>query len=273
VAVPVTFTFDLENHRRDGVVRYESVVEALLEDLEALQARGTFFVVADIARRSPGLVRRVADAGHEIATHDLVHIAWHSRGREQVRDDLRASCEILEDAVGLPVKGVRAPYFSLTRMTPWAPEVLDELGLTYSSSVLPARNPMAGLSTAPRRPFRWPGGVLELPVPLVELGPLALPVLGGVYLRYLPWAAVGRLIDRPRAQALWTYAHPYDLDTEEEFTRIHDAGYLTSRILWYGRKTMRPRLRRILSMGIPGEPIAERVAAGEFDDAPVWVGP
>jgi peptidoglycan/xylan/chitin deacetylase (PgdA/CDA1 family) len=273
VAAAVTFTFDLEDHRRDGVVRYEAIVEGVLEDLSALGVRGTFFVVAGLAKRSGTLLRRIAEAGHEIASHDLVHVAWHLRGPRQVANDLRASCEMLGDASGVPVRGVRAPFFSLTARTPWAPEMLHKLGLAYSSSVLPARNPVAGLHAAPRRPFRWSTGVLELPVPVGRLGPVMLPSLGGAYLRYLPWWAVRRLLDRPRAQALWTYAHPYDLDTAEGPSPVHDVGPVTGWILRHRRSVMRPRLLRIFSARTPGSPLVERVDLGEFDDASVWSGP
>lgn len=243
---------------------------ALLEDLAAIDVRGTFFVVADLVRQSSGLIRRVASAGHEIASHDLAHVPWDARGRVNVARDLLVSRRMLEDASETPVSGVRAPYFSLTSRTPWAPEVLQEVGFSYSSSVLSAWNPMSGFAAAPRRPFRWAGGVIELPVPLLSVGPLGVPVLGGAYLRYVPWVLARQLLLRPRGQALWTYAHPYDLDTSEPFTRIHDAGLLTSALLWCRRSVMLPRLLR--SLQLPSRPLGERVAAGEFEDASPWSG-
>jgi polysaccharide deacetylase family protein (PEP-CTERM system associated) len=267
--VLLTFTLDLEQHRSDGVLRYPAVVERLLEDLGDLDVRGTFFVVGDVVAAQPDLVRRVAAAGHELASHDFRHVAWRERSPVEVLADLRRAREDLEQLIGRTVRGVRAPFFSLTRKTPWGPSVVAEAGFDYSSSVLPAANPMSGLPGAPRRPFYWSEGPLELPVPLLGRGKFALPVLGGLYLRLLPMASARTLKAGPGPQAMWTYAHPYDLDPEENLARVHGSGALLTALLAMRRRRMWPRLRELLR-NAAAPPLAERVDAGEFAGAPVW---
>ncbi len=265
----ITFTLDLENHRRDQVRRYEPITLQVLEILAERNIRGTFFVVADVARESRALIRRIAGAGHEIGFHGLEHRSWSILGPDGLAVAASEGRDILEDAGGCPVIGARAPYFSLTAETPWAPDVLAAAGYTYSSSVLPARNPMSGFVGAPRVPFRWPSGLVELPVPLASVGNLSVPILGGIYFRFAPWRAIQAMISDPRGQALWTYLHPYDLDTEEPFHQIHDAGPCVSRLLFLRRSVVQDRLLRLLTYPTSA-PLSERLRSGEFDHAQVW---
>lgn len=184
-----------------------------LDFLERRGARGTFFVVGDAARAAPGLVRRIAAAGHEIACHSDRHVPLDRQDPARFRDDLLRSLDALAAAGAGEVRGYRAPCFSLTARTAWAYEVLAGLGFVYSSSVLPARSPLYG----------WPGfgaapramsGVLELPVTLLPWRLLPLPMGGGVYFRVLP-APLLRAAYRKRrgaGEAVSGYLHPYDVD-------------------------------------------------------------
>ena len=141
----------------------------------------------------------------------------------------------------------------------WAVDCLTALGFKYSSSVLPAAHPLYGFPGAPNLPFRWPTGLVELPVPIHRVLGKNLPYLGGVYLRYLPskialrWARA-----KPSAQVLWTYCHPYDFDSTEPFCRIKGANFLTSMILWLNRENTLVKIGNILS-GTSGAPLRERV--------------
>lgn len=109
--------------------------------------------------------------------------------------------------------GYRAPYFSVTHETPWAPDVIRESGFRYSSSVLPGRSNQFAFRGAPRTPFRWPNGLVEFPVPVLQLPGLSIPVIGGGYLRLLPSFMIERQLRLARRLPLnWTYCHPYDFD-------------------------------------------------------------
>src|SRR4051794_24476271 len=172
-ARPLTVSVDLEDHRRDDTaeLRFPDSTRHLLEALERWKATATFFVVGTLAEAHPELVREVADRGHEIALHGWEHVPLGSLGPDRFRTDVAKGKALLEDLTGTDVVGFRAPTFSLTAGTPWAPDVLGETGFRYSSSVLPAANPLFGYPGAPLDPFRWTSGLVEFPVPIAGLGP------------------------------------------------------------------------------------------------------
>ena len=115
--------------------RVERITERLLELMQARDVRATFFVLGWLAARVPGLVRQIAAAGHEVATHGHGHDLVYDLSPQAFREDVRRSVGLLEDAVGSKVRGYRAPSFSITD---WAPAILQELGLEYNSSLLPS---------------------------------------------------------------------------------------------------------------------------------------
>lgn len=264
----VTFSLDLEDHRfdRSGPRRYDSVTRRLADFLDEIGVRGTIFVVGEIAREEPALIRDLAERGHEIAFHSYYHRPLVNETVHQFRTESAAGKSELEDLIGKPVTGFRAPVFSLTRASLWAVDVLHELGFAYSSSVLPAPHPLYGLPDAPSEPFRWPNDLLELPVPLAKFGPWSLPYLGGIYLRYLPRGVIARLRKRaPDRQTLWTYCHPYDFDPEEPYGPIRDAPLWASILLWLNRGNSLAKLEAVLS-GSVAPPFAEQIAVGAFAD-------
>jgi polysaccharide deacetylase family protein (PEP-CTERM system associated) len=245
----ITFTVDVEDAAEggDGLERCRAMVGRLLEFLTLRDAVATFFVVGDVAERSPGLVREIAAAGHEIASHSYRHTSLAVEDSRRFRSGTRASRRLLEDLAGTPVLGFRAPLFSLTPATAgWALDALAEAGFAYSSSIVPGRAFRSGWAGAPSEPFRWPGGLLELPCPVGKVGPFRLPFLGGMYLRYLPpWRL--RQATRNRAPGLvWTYCHPYDFDTDEPFRRRPGQGWASSFFLWWNRGLTLERLDLIL---------------------------
>jgi hypothetical protein len=155
--------------------------------------------------------------------------------------------------------GFRAPTFSLVPETVWATEVLLAAGYTYSSSVLPARSPLYGYPGTPRDPFLWPCGLAELPVPTAGVGRLQLPYLGGTYLRVLPQPLITRIHRRGARRLPWTYMHPYDIDTDEPYWRVPDAGWM-SPALWVGRKRLLAKLDRLgAATGAFGPPLRDRL--------------
>jgi polysaccharide deacetylase family protein (PEP-CTERM system associated) len=274
MAPPVAFTLDLEDHlgRYNATSRYLAVTPRILDFLDELGVRGTVFVVARIAEASPALVREVARRGHEVACHSYTHRPLTLEYADNFYADTRRAKEVLEECIGRPVTGYRAPVFSLTRASPWAESLLAEIGFRYSSSVLPARNPLHGFAGAPRTPFRWPSGLVELPCPVGRLGPLTLPYLGGVYLRYLPRRLRARLLGRAGpGEVLWTYIHPYDFDADEPYARFAGTSAAESLLLWRNRRETFARVRDVLAGGalgalgeIAGDP-AFRAALPVFD--------
>jgi peptidoglycan-N-acetylglucosamine deacetylase len=260
---PITFTLDLEDYAPAGTpARANLIVPRVLELLSEHAVTGTFFIVGELAEAEPALVRAIAAAGHEIALHGYRHVPLPRLDPPTFRADTARGRALLEDLAGAPVTGFRAPTFSLVPESRWAVDELTELGFAYSSSVLPARSPLYGWPGQPRHPFRWPGGLVELPCPVAEVGAfgrrVANPYLGGVYFRVLPWTAVRLGLARSRAdEVLWLYCHPYDFDPDEPFVPRGDVGRLGNRLLWLNRSRMARRVARVLA-GRAGPPLRTR---------------
>lgn len=268
----LTFTLDFENHRGPASDdrRYRANARRLLEAFDDAGVRATVFVVGELIARERELLREAADTGHELALHSDRHVPLTEEDRDGYAARVRDARAALEDVGGAPVGGYRAPVFSLTPATRWVVPALLEAGFAWSSSVLPAAHPLFGFAGAPRRAFRWPEGLLELPVPLARMLTLEVPFLGGIYLRYLPGAFVRHALRRlDPAQPAWSYVHPYDIDVQEGYYRFPGTSAAMSVLLWRRRRGTLARLRALARVATPAPPLGERVAAGEFDASPV----
>lgn len=245
--------------------------ERFLEFMALQGIVATVFIVGELARSHPELVRRVAAYGHEIGLHGLRHVPLRDVGRGRLGAELREGKALIEDVAQTEVTGFRAPIFSLTPTVAWAIDEISACGFAYSSSVLPAANPLHGWPGAPATPFRWSSGLLELPCPVAGVGRARIPFLGGVYLRYLPVALVRRLLTRLDDDAVaWTYLHPYDLDPDEPFFVLPHAGWLASRILHHRRAATLDRLTRLLGEeGSAATPLVGRARDLRMRDLPV----
>lgn len=201
--------------------RVEENTDRILELCARAGHRGTFFVLGCVAEDHPGLVRRIAAAGHEVACHGLAHELLYEQGEERFRRDVAAARARLQDLSGQHVLGFRAPSWSLTRRSLWALDALLELGFRYDASLFAVENYMYGLREAPPAPsfVRTPGGaeIFEIPAPVLRVGPLRIPHGGGFYLRMLPlWferLAMQRHAHRGEPSIL--YVHPREVDDVE----------------------------------------------------------
>jgi peptidoglycan/xylan/chitin deacetylase (PgdA/CDA1 family) len=250
--MPVTVTFDLEDSRSSPSQepRFVSMSHRFLEFIEERGITATVFVVGEIARSHAGLVRRVGEGGHELGLHGLRHVVLSEVGPARLASELKEGRELLEQAAQVPVRGFRAPIFSLTPATEWAVEQIGAAGFAYSSSVVPSANPLHGWPGAPRAPCRWQNGLLELPCPVGGAGRLSIPFLGGIYLRYVPLPLTRRFLRALGDAAVpWTYTHPYDIDPDEPFFVMPHAGWLTSRIVHTRRGATLARLEAVLAAG------------------------
>ncbi len=249
---------DLEDVRdwvKDGYRYREGVPEntrRYLDHFSKWNVQATFFVVGQVARRYPRLIREIAKAGHELACHGDTHLQLDKLSPQSFAADLKENLKALEDFTGKQTKGFRAPTFSLTRQTSWAYDILAELGFTYSSSVLPARNPLYGWPEFGTGYRKMDSGIWELPASLHEIPGLQVPVAGGVYFRVLPFVltrwAIGRLT--ARNQPIITYFHPYDIDTRQErfmHPDLNERKHLNM-LMYIGRGKVLKRLDKLRSV-------------------------
>lgn len=239
-------------------------VERLLSLLAGRDLRCTFFTVGDVARRHPDLIRRVADAGHEIACHGDDHTPLDRLGPDGFRADLERCLEALS-RLGVPkVKGFRAPMASLTGSTSWAYGILAELGFEYSSSVVGARLPLYGWPDFGDDQPRCMDGIWELPLTLYGRPPLALPLVAGVYLRTIPLPLTEWMYRRRvgKGGPVVGYLHPYDIDHEQErfmHPEIGDSRFFNWLMHRNRHDTLR-RLERLFDFGAPVIPFRDYVA-------------
>ena len=158
-ALKIILSFDIEEHFRIEAAaglpfepaqktyyrkRLEVSTGWVLDQLAEARAQATFFIVSEIAEHNPTVIRRIADEGHEVASHSWDHRRVHHFTPASFREDVRRSKEALENLTGKAVVGYRAPTFSITRETAWALDVLADLGMLYDSSIYPVRHDRYG---------------------------------------------------------------------------------------------------------------------------------
>jgi len=225
-------------------------VDRLLEVFDAAGARATFFILGWVADHHPDVVRRIRDAGHELASHGYAHELVYSTTPEGFRFDLRRARRAIQRAAGVSVVGYRAPSFSITKRSLWALDVLVEEGYTYDASIYPIRHDRYGMPASPRhlhRVQRPRGGLWELPGSTVRLAGMNLPIAGGGYFRLLPywWTARGiARVNQVEEQPAIFYIHPWEIDAEQP--RLPVRGLTRIRHYRNLEKT-EERLRRLLA--------------------------
>ena len=199
--------------------RVEANTDAVLALFAEADVKATFFTLGWVASRYPALIRRIADAGHEVASHGWGHDRVFTMTSEQFANDLMRTRRTLEDAGGVMVTGYRAPSFSIDKRTPWAHQVLADQGYTYSSSVAPVVHDHYGWPEAPRFAFRPVAGsdLIELPVTTAKFAGQTLAAGGGGFFRLLPYGFSRWAIKQVNAagQPGIFYFHPWEIDPDQ----------------------------------------------------------
>ncbi|WP_298304901.1 XrtA system polysaccharide deacetylase [uncultured Erythrobacter sp.] len=229
--------------------RVEGNVDRILDLFAEADVSATFFTLGWVAKHSPHVIRRIADAGHEVASHGLDHARVFTLEPSQFAEDIRVTREILEDVSGQAVTGYRAPSFSIDLRSAWAFDALAEQGYRYSSSVAPIVHDHYGWRDAPRFAFRPIQGaeLVEIPVTTAQFGSRRLAAGGGGFFRVLPYAfsrwaiaQVNREDDRPAV----FYFHPWEVDPEQP--RVGNAS-LRSKLRHYTNlEKMAGKLRKLV---------------------------
>lgn len=227
--------------------RVEANVQRLLALFAEHDAKATFFTLGWIAERYPKLVRDIAAAGHEVASHGYAHLRATEQSRREFTEDVARAKQLLEDITGQPVGGYRAPSFSIGHANPWAFDVLRESGYRYSSSVYPVRHDHYGMPDAPRFRYQAREGLIEIPVTTTRLFGRNLPAGGGGYFRLAPYAlsrwALQR-VNREDGQPAIFYMHPWEIDPGQP--RVADIDLKTRFRHYVNLGRTESRLQRLL---------------------------
>jgi len=266
------FSIDLEDIRLrlPNPEKYKERVPAntyaYLNWLQKHHSKCTFFVTGDVATLYPSLIKEIYTEGHEIACHTFDHIPLDKQTPQEFKIDLQKNIAALERAGASQIVGFRAPIYSLTEKTSWAFDVLTDLGFEYSSSVMPAKNPLYGWESFGYAPRKINDKLVEIPITVEKYGPLTVPVVGGVYFRVFPRFLIEHSSRKciKQQRTLVGYMHPYDVDTEQE--RYMNPGINNSKIynflMYYNRKNVFKRLDNIINQGYRVCTFKEYIANG-----------
>ncbi len=247
------FSIDLEDIRTqtksglNHVFRVPAMVEHLLRFFDDHKIKSTFFVVGQTAKEIGTLIREIHETGHEIGCHTYDHTQLDKMNPETFRENLLRNLEVLSSFGVDTVYGFRAPDFSLIESTKWAWEVLRELGFKYSSSVLPARNPLYGWRDFHPYPKRLDNGLWELPISITSIFGIKIPFTGGVYLRFFPKSVLLPFCRKhvKTQTPLVGYLHPYDIDNQEEKFKVDNNPFFNW-LVYYNRKSTLPKLEFLM---------------------------
>jgi polysaccharide deacetylase family protein (PEP-CTERM system associated) len=246
------FAREIKRSDWDGMeFRADASTGRLLDLFAELDVSATFFFLGWVAQRTPELVRKVRDAGHEVACHGMTHELIYRQTPETFYAETRDSKSLLEDISGDRVHGYRAASWSITRDSLWALDVLGELGFTYDSSIFPIRHDRYGIPGAARRPgtVKSPAGrdIVEFPPSTVSVLGTPLPISGGGYFRLLPYAVTRwglAKINTAERQPFMFYLHPWEVDPDQPRIKTR----FVSRFRHYTNlNKTHARLRRLLT--------------------------
>ncbi|HLX30090.1 MAG TPA: XrtA system polysaccharide deacetylase [Casimicrobiaceae bacterium] len=242
------FASQVSRDNWDGIeCRVEGNIERILALLADAGASATFFTLGWIAERYPELLRRIANCGHELASHGFDHQRASEQSPDAFSADIRLAKAIIEDVTGRAVNGYRAPSFSIGPANAWAFDEIAAAGYRYSSSVYPIHHDHYGDPHAPRFAYEVRPDLLEIPVATIRIGNRNWPAGGGGYFRLLPYAfsrwSIAR-INRHDAKPAMFYFHPWELDAEQP--RIEGAGRKARFRHYVNLRRMAPRLACLL---------------------------
>ena len=228
-------------------LRVERNTMRMLEILQSSNARATFFVLGWVAEKCPHLVRAIAAAGHEVASHGYGHERVYSLQPGEFRSDVVRSKRYLEDLTGKGVRGYRAPCFSITE---WAIPILQDVGFDYDSSVVPTvahdrYGRLTGMH-AGRPIVLLCNGFHEVCISCIQLGKRGIPWGGGGYFRIVPfplWRQGVRTIMRSGMPYIF-YIHPWEIDPgQPRVAGMKTTNWFRQRINLTGARNACRRLR------------------------------
>ena len=215
-------TFDIEEWylekayfgaKESKYAQYDRLLEEILTKLEGAGLKGTFFCVGKMATDFPHVVRKIAEAGHEIGCHSNTHQWLNKMTYEQAMEDTHAAVDALDQCIGKKVTSYRAPAFSIGSNNKWAIEVLAANGISCDASVFPASRDFGGFPEFTQiEPsiIRYKGyEIHEFPIATAKVLGKDIAYSGGGYFRFFPL----HFIKKEMQKALYsmTYFHLGDL--------------------------------------------------------------
>ncbi|MEE9325770.1 MAG: polysaccharide deacetylase family protein [Cocleimonas sp.] len=217
------FTIDVEDWTQSVLNNKNPVTDRVLHNtlrvldmLDEYGHKATFFTLGNVAKKHPKLIRRIAEAGHEIASHGFHHDSIFTLSKEQIFEDVSTSVKLLEDTSGQKVLGYRAPDFSIREsLFEWYCEALAANGLRYDSSLFPMKVFKYGIEKRYSLDIFDKHGINEHYLSYMKFGEQKLPFFGGGYFRLMPYSMTKKLTSQLDSKSAVFYMHPYEVDTDE----------------------------------------------------------
>lgn len=258
--------------------------QAILRLLDKHKAKATFFVLGDVAKHFPSLVKDIDAGGHEVGVHSYAHFQLFKLSEEEAYNDTKQAKDTIENIIGKKVIGYRAPAFSILPNNAWALTMLAEIGFTYDSSIMPAKTSRYG----------WPGfskeiinlnlhdhkSIIEFPLSIYSVAGKEIPACGGGYLKWFPyWFTAKAFKTINKTQPANLYMHPYEIDTarypEYYYTGIKKLGVMQRAkmsLLQVNKSTVFGKLDKLLSnfsFDTMGSIIKEYETKGAIESVPL----
>lgn len=201
----------------------------LLDMLEKNSTSATFFILGQVAKDCPELIKKITAGGHEIASHGYSHTRLEQLTPEQFHEEIILTNKILEDITQKNITGFRAPFLSLNQQTAWAIDILEDTGFLYDSSIFPIKTPVYGVKNVPTYPYRIhseniiehsnKSKLIEFPISIYQKGPIKIPFAGGIYGRFLPEKVFSYFSHELQKKSFINfYVHPWELHDKTEIT-------------------------------------------------------
>lgn len=222
-------------------------INFILEILDSFNIKATFFIVGWVAEQHPKMVEKIYEKGHEIGAHGYMHKNITDQTPEVFEKDLERGIKIISNITGQPVRGYRAPSYTITPNTVWALEILRQHGIEYDSSIYPiSGHPTYGFPNAPCAPFQFKNGLYEFPMSTIKIGRKVIPFGSGGYFRHFPYLFTYYFMKflNNRGKFLIINIHPWELDTDQKILKVD----LINRIRHYAnRSRSRKKFIKLLS--------------------------
>lgn len=237
---------------KNSSTNVESNIDRIIDLCGAYNVKSTCFVLGELADYKPQIVQKLHQAGHEIASHSYAHRLIYAMTPLEFKEDLKKSCDTLEQITGEKVLGFRAPSWSVKKENlEWFYEILAEQGIIYSSSVYPAYTYLYGVPSFPQEShFPVIQGkqmdTLEIPQSVIGFGGKKVGFAGGFYLRFFPTWFIEMMIKskNKNAQPVFIYLHPREIDINQPELELKG---LEKFIHYHGIDSCEQKLEKLLN--------------------------
>jgi len=228
-------------------VRIHKNTDYILDVLLKYNRKATFFILGWIAEKHPELVVKIHKAGHEIGCHSMKHQLVHRFTPKQFREDTQNALNVIENVIGEKVIIYRAPAFSINNETPWAFEVLNELGITHDASIFPAKHDYGGFPSfgSSEPSIIEVNGIFikEFPMNIKKLLNTPIVFSGGGFFRLFPYPLIKKWTIQ--SEYVMTYFHPRDFDKDQPM--LQHLPFMRKFKSYYGLKAAGNKFDRFVS--------------------------